>query len=135
MSHTSISPESMSEHNDKIYEKNHMGKINSIVDSIYIDAVNFANSGDETVYIYDLPQNDIPIDFYRKNIAEIINGIKKLFPDCSVEYKNLMMVRGRDGELYNISKANENIIPGVTKPIPSIIRPATTIEYIVLDWS
>lgn len=135
MSHTYISSESTSGLNDKIYEKNRMGKINNIVDTIYVDAVNFANSGDETVYIYDLSQHDSHLDFYRTNMAEIINGIKKLFPDCSVEYKTLTMVRGRDGELYNISKIDENIVPGVTKPIPCNIRPAACIEYIVLDWS
>lgn len=160
MSLTPVSRESMRAYRAKNLEEarikleeTHKKRINNIVTEIYNGAINTANKTDDSRYLYKLPQavntpplvvygklysqsqNEVPIDFYRTNLVEIINDVKILFPDCSVEHKTVTMVTGRDGKLYDISKIDENIVPGITRPIPCITRAATSMEYIVVDWS
>lgn len=161
MSLTPVSRESMREYRAKNLEEArikleeaHKKRINNIVTEIYNGAINTANKTDDSRYLYKLPHavntppplvvygklysqshNEVPIDFYRTNLVEIINGVQMLFPDSSVKHTTITMVGVRDGKLYDISKIDENIVPGVTKPIPCITRAAAVEDYIVVDWT
>jgi len=129
MSHTPISRESMRGLKAKIQEEDRIAGINNIVDYIYRDAVNFAKSRDDSKYLYDLSHHGTPLDFYRTNMAEIISGIKSLFPDCFVEYTTLTTVTARNGKKYDISKIDKDNISDIRG------RPTEIGEYIVVDWS
>ena len=129
MSHTPISRESMRGLKAKIQEEDRIARINSIVDYIYRDAVNFAKSRDDSKYLYDLSVHGTSLDFYRRNIIEIISAVKSLFPDCSVEYTTLTTVTVRNGKKYDISKIDIHNISDIRG------RPTEIGEYIVVDWS
>jgi len=142
---TPISREYMRSYRSKPLENLNRELINNIVYEIYWGAVNASKT--DSQYHYPLPMDNAavpplivygqlyPLTRDRILLVEIINGVKILFPDCSVEHKTVTMVTGRDGKLYDISKIDKNIIPGITRPIPCITRAATSMEYIVVDWS
>jgi len=70
-------------------EEMRLEKINIRVRHIYIQAVNAAESFGFTSYNYPIDQWRNPnagYDFYINNMKEILDGLQKLFPDCSINY-------------------------------------------------
>jgi len=86
---------------------------------IYSSAVRAGESGD-TSY-----KHHMPMDQHKEFIPRVIDGLKELFPDCSVEFASLS--RGADGKLYDISKMDEKFIGFINKQ--------QTQHSIVIDWS
>jgi len=113
----------------KRLEEERINRINIAVDYIYRDAVRSATHTDDSKYIYDLSDYSAPFDFCRINMAEIIKGLKSLFPDCVVEYTSLTTVTARNGKKYDISKNDNSHRPDIQG------RPIKIGEYIVVDWS
>jgi hypothetical protein len=66
-----------------------------------------------------------PANVFTTSMADILNGLQELFPDCLVEHK--MLVRGPDGKMYDISKMDKAVLP--------FIRGYQEQAYIVIDWS
>lgn len=140
MSHTPISRDSMRIRRTQKLEEQRKNQINQTVSGIYQRALGIAESTDDSRYLYALPdvknmcrRNRCPIDesppeFHRTNMAEILAGVKSLFPDCSVENKTITMATTRDGKTYDISKIDEKLKPFIADP-------GRSIEYIVVDWS
>lgn len=68
-----------------------------------------------------------PEDAYyiKNNINDVIDGLKKLFPECSIEYKALS--RGTDGRMYDIKDIDQKMMPFINQQFNQ--------ECIVIDWS
>jgi len=148
MSLTPFSREAMRELKINKDEEAHIMKINSVVKQIYEETVRFAERNQETVYKINmsnrgyyhikLPSNSnslsyhdlhIPREYVTEHMEEILTHLHSLFPDCSVEYKKVSMVRGRDGKEYDISEMDNKMRPFID------VRQARTEEHIVIDWT
>ena len=103
-------------------EQNRVNQINQIVNQIYSTAINQARTQIITSYNHQMNQRD---PFFEKNKDDIINGLKTLFPDCSVEYK--MLSRGNDGQMYDITNIDEKMRPFINRQHDQ--------AHIVVDWS
>ena len=104
-------------------EKKRMEFIKTLVRDVYNGAVNDAKYTDKTSCSYALTNRES--EFIVKNIAEILERLQELFPDCAVEHT--LMAQGRNGKLYNVARLADEVIPFVTG-----IKPCS---YIVIDWS
>jgi len=111
-----------------IMKKTH---IESIVKHIYHAALSKATTSSskshkEEICVntrdYTMHVNNIP--FERAQIPDILEKLQTLFPDCSVEHKNLS--RGHDGKLYDVSKL-EGVLPFVNRQKDQ--------ACFVVDWS
>lgn len=89
MSLTPISRDSMLIRRAQKLEEQRKNKINETVKEIYHNAVSVAESTEDSKYLYHLPGIHIQYgkyDFHRTNMAEILDGLRTLFPGCSVEH-------------------------------------------------
>jgi hypothetical protein len=103
-------------------ERQRLDHISQMVRDIYVHAVSMAEISSETVYKYKVNTNQ---PFMQQNMSDILNGLKTLFPDCTVEHS--FFVRGNDGQMYDISKMDEKMRP--------FINPQNGQSTIVIDWS
>jgi hypothetical protein len=74
----------------------------------------------DTSYKYAVQQG-----LEKTTIADIVNGLQEVFPDCSVMHT--LLARGKNGKLYDISKIDDTILP--------LINVALNESYIVIDWT
>ena len=148
MSLTPFSRENMRDLKAQKDEESHIMKINSVVKQLYEETVRFAERKQETVYKINmsnrgyyhvkLPSNsnslyyhdlDIPREYVKAHMDEILIHLCRLFPDCGVEYKMVSMARGRDGKEYDISTLDDKLRAFID------MRQARTEEFIVIDWT
>ena len=108
----------------KTDEKNRLQQIDRVVSTIQQQAIQKATVSTETSFQLEVRGIYHP-PFVTENKDGILNGIRKLFPDCSVEYKTL--TRGNDGKMYDISKMDQAMLPFINKQQSQ--------EFIVIDWS
>ena len=117
-------------------EKLRSEKVNKCVNEIYRQSVQMAGSSTNTSYSLNINPNNHRIvlnnintnseyNFYKDNMEEILSGLQRLFPDCSVRLSN--MCTGNDGKRYDISKMDEKMLP--------FINHKNAFECIVVDWS
>ena len=113
-------------------------KVNACISKVYSDIIYTAKRSIETSYYYMLPSvpvsNSTP-EFHRENKEDILNGLRTLFPDCSVEYSALTLIQGPDGKLYDISKMDEKVMQFAFHPSYRNNRNTSQELYIVIDWS
>ena len=81
-----------------------------------------ATTNIKTSYNHQINQCD---SFFENNKDDIINGLKILFPDCSIDYK--MLSRGNDGQMYDITNIDEKMRPFINRQHDQ--------AHIVIDWS
>ena len=148
MSLTPFSRENMRDLKAQKDEEAHIMKINSVVKQLYEETVRFAERNEETVYKINmsnrgyyhvkLPSNsnslyyhdlDIPREYVKAHMDEILIHLCRLFPDCSIEYKKVSMVWGRDGKEHDISTLDDKLRAFID------MRQARTEEIIVIDWT
>lgn len=132
---------------NEIDEKFRMANVNRIVNEIYAAALNAAKTTTESSYHHLIPKASIyPIPgtgplrtatltvrdprkdveaFYISNMYDILEGLKRLFPDCTVEYK--MLTRGQDGKMYDIASLDEKVLP--------FLKRQSDQAYVVVDWT
>jgi hypothetical protein len=129
-------------------EEAHIMKINLVVKQLYEETVRFAEINEETQYkinminkFYNsikLPSNSnslynhnlqITTEYVREHMEEILTHLRRLFPDCSVEYKKVTLVKGRDGREYDVTTMDSILKSFVD------MRIARTEECIVIDWT
>ena len=108
----------------KTDEQNRLNNINQIVNTIYSNVTNQAKTQTITSYKHQLQQQFDPI-FCEKNKDDIINNLKILFPDCSIDYK--MLSRGNDGQMHDITNIDEKMKPFINRQHAQ--------AHIVIDWS
>ena len=128
MSFTPMSKESMQKLKAEEDEKNRNKKIKEIVSNIYNNAICMAKTTSNTSFQYEIPKNNwnngLDI-FYMNNKDEIVKILQELFTDCSVSFS--ILSRGNDGNMYDISKMDEKVIPFINRQFDK--------SYIVIDWS
>jgi hypothetical protein len=124
MSYTPLSREYLRSLKAKQDEESKEKKIVGFVQRIYESSVNFAKTNSDTVFKYNIANQNV-IDC----IDEILRRLRILFPDSRVEYKKIIMARGRDGKDYDLS-----IIDDTLKQFIGL-RHASTTENIVIDYS
>jgi hypothetical protein len=119
-------------------------KVNACISKVYSDIIHKAKTSIETSYYYMLPSvpvsnsTHLPVphpEFHRENKEDILNGLRTLFPDCSVEYSALTLIQGQDGKLYDISKMDEKVMQFAFHPSYRNNRNTSQELYIVIDWS
>jgi hypothetical protein len=66
-----------------------------------------------------------PDPFYIKNMPDILAGLQKLFPDCSVSHT--LLCQGKDGKMYDVAKLDDSILPFVDRALDQ--------SYIVINWA
>ncbi len=148
MSLTPFSRDAMRELKGAKDEEAHILMINSVVKQLYEETVRFAERTRETFYKINminksynsskLPSNsntlyyhdlNIPREYVREHMEEILTHLRRLFPDCSVEYKKVSMARGRDGIEYDITTMDNILLSFID------VRQGRTEEYIMIDWT
>jgi len=105
----------------KTDEKKRLEQVNYLVNNIYRTLIDQATTNIKTSYNHRI-QDTL---FFEKNKDDIINGLKTLFPDCSIDYK--MLQRGNDGQIYDITNIDEKIKPFTNRQLAQ--------AHIVIDWS
>lgn len=136
MSHMPMSRASMQALRSIKIEEDRINKLNHIISEIYTKTIGTAEQTNDTRFIHKLPEYSVDMninpfynyDFYKNNIAEIIYNLQMLFPDCSVGHTNITMAITHDGNMYDISKMDDNL-----KSFIRYIQPSK--EYIIIDWS
>ena len=148
MSLTPFSRQTMRGLKEQKDEEAHIMKINSVVKQLYEETVRFAEINEETQYKINMinkfynsikiPSNSnslynhnlqITTEYVREHMEEILTHLRRLFPDCSIEYKKVSMVRGRDGREYDVTTMDSILKSFVD------MRMARTEECIVIDWT
>ena len=124
MSLTPVSREHLRSLKNQRDEEIRIEKINNYVRHIYSSAVNKAQSSTDTYYQYTRIDESM-----RKNMQEILDTLKSLFPDCRVEYQHT--IGGNDGKLYDINNLDESLRQILLNPSYN----TKVHEQIVIEWS
>jgi chloramphenicol 3-O-phosphotransferase len=122
MSLTPVSREHLRSLKRQKDEEVRISQLNQYVRHIYSSAINKAQTSTEAYYIHR--QID---EFMKKNMPEILDSLKTLFPDCLIEYQNT--IEGNDGKVYDMNKLDENI----RKILLSCSHKIN--ERIMIEWS
>lgn len=83
-----------------LYEKETELKINQYLIEFYTELIEVSKKTGDTVYAYPFNSQD---PFIIENMPKILEEIKEVFPDCSIQYS----VQGRNGEMVILTEANE----------------------------
>jgi hypothetical protein len=107
-------------------------QINHIIKTVYSSAICKANTTSETSDHCELQNIPLGLGYGEKRLIfdtrdkeEIRQGLRRLFPDCSIEYKNLIH-NTFDGKFVDVS----TIDPQVLQQNRGRVR-----ECIVIDWT
>jgi hypothetical protein len=124
-----ISRDSMRLRRTQTLEAQRKQQIKNTAEMIYRNAVHAAENTEDSKYVYQLPVinrgQDDKSEFHRANMVEILDEVRSLFPDCSVEHTR--MATAHDGKTYDVSKIDEKLKP--------FIMQHRIVECIVVDWS
>ena len=105
-------------------EESRLREINSIVNEIYTRTIRNAEQTSDLSFKFPIQH-----PAYEKNITDILSALQLLFPECSVEYKNLC--QGLDGKWYDISLIDDMMKQFINMKNSHI----QTQKNIVIDWS
>lgn len=101
-------------------EKQRLYKVSLAVYQIYGNARITAETTGATSYKYNVVDH-----FQIQNMTDILDSLRILFPDSSVEYS--LFVRGNDGQMHDLSKMDEKVRP--------FVNMQQSQNNIVIDWS
>lgn len=117
----------------KAEEENRLGQIDRIVGLIYSNAVYMATTTASTTFqcspqqiANTIQHGGMPLAFDTRDKEEILEGVRKVFPDCSVNYKRLIQT-GKDGKFIDISMVDSEVL--------LLINSGTPRDCIVIDWT
>jgi len=105
-----------------IYD-NRLKRVNEYVTTIYTHVVRRAKETDDTSFKYQFYAENF--DMFDIFMNDIVNGVKDLFPGCSVKHTTFYM--GVDGKMHDIIQIDEPTLHGISRKGCK--------EYIVIDWS
>ena len=97
MSFEPISPENIQELQKLLEEKEKVLKITEFLMDFYTEAIDVIKRTSYSMYAHPFNSND---PFMIENIAEILEEIKEIFPDCSVKH----FIWGRHGEMVIVTE-------------------------------
>ena len=101
-------------------EKQRVYRVNQHIQQIYNQIVHEAEQKGATSYKFRV-NSSISI----QDMPDVLDGLRTLFLDSSVEHS--LLVRGNDGQMYDVSKMDEKMRPFVNTQQGQ--------QYIVIDWS
>lgn len=101
-------------------EKIRLYQVSRTVYQIYGEARSAAETTGATSYKYKVVDS-----FQIHNMTDILDSLRILFPDSSVEYS--LFVRGNDGQMHDLSKMDEKVRP--------FVNMQQSQNNIVIDWS
>lgn len=104
-------------------EEERIRQVEQHVVGIYQMAIQVASTSTIPQYIYDVAQRP----FISANIGDILNSLRALFPDCSVEFKSVTMAMGPDRQMHDISTLDEKAL--------IFIGNRQVKQCITIDWS
>lgn len=119
----------------KVEEEARLQRVNSIIGNIYNYATSVAKNGDMS-HKFAIPKTHVnihtgrhqtygPDPFYLENMVDILDGLRNLFPECTVSHSTLS--QGTDGKFYDISTLDEKVLPFINRALDQ--------SFIVIDWS
>ena len=149
MSYSRSFMQNLHEHtNKKIRDE----KIDRLVKSIYKDALQFAERNPTKVFVFDFSQpytyfgelliqsitnmGDYSIRVQLKkedildNMKESLCCLESIFPECTISYKTVSIVKGKDGNDYDISTLDDYLRQLILDPTK--VRKS---DCIVIDWT
>jgi len=83
-----------------LYEKERQLKINQYLIEFYTEVIEMYKKTGDTTHVHPFDSQD---PFIIENMPTILEEIKEIFPDCSIQYS----VQGRNGEMVILTEANE----------------------------
>lgn len=101
-------------------EKQRLHQVSRAVHQIYGDSMRAAETTGATSY-----KHKVVDTFQIQNITDILDDLRILFPDSTVEYS--LFVRGNDGQMHDLSKMDEKMRP--------FVNMQKSQNNIVIDWS
>lgn len=84
-----------------LHEKETEFKINQYLIEFYTGVIDVYKKTGDTTYIHPVDSRD---PFMAENISRIIEEIKEIFPDCSVQN----YIQGRNGNMVIVTEVTEN---------------------------
>jgi hypothetical protein len=117
----------------KVEEEKRMKQVKDYARSIYDAAVYQAQRTTDSVYKCMTPMTQSvtrpvtysPSEFHTKNMPDILQELKEMFPGCLVKHARL--VKAQDGKMYDMDSIDEKVLP--------FIDQSQSQEYITVDWS
>jgi len=97
MSRKTISGRSVEEIEKLLEEKEKVLKITEFLMDFYTEAIDVIKTTSHSMYAHPFNSDD---PFMIENIAEILEEIKQIFPDCSVKH----FIGGRHGEMVIVTE-------------------------------
>jgi len=123
---TPMSRDEMRQLKTKTDEAARVQRVEQIVRTIYSLAIQIARASTNTQYIYDMSHQPC-FPLITANMDDILRGLQSLFPDCSVEFKNVTMAMGPDRQMHDISTLDEKAL--------IFIGNRQVKECIIIDWT
>jgi hypothetical protein len=123
MSLTPYSAEALRELRATSIYENRLKRVNEYVTTIYTHVVRRAKETEDTSFKYQFYAENF--DMFDIFMNDIVNGVKDLFPGCSVKHTTFYM--GVDGKMHDIIQIDEPTLHGISRKGCK--------EYIVIDWS
>jgi hypothetical protein len=115
---------------DKTDEENRVRQVEQCVERMYTCAINtaktFTSSQWRAEFYNGQCREGFDGMFVIKNINDILSGLRRLFPDCSVEFKSVSVAMGPDRKMHDISNLDKNIL--------MFLGNTGVKQYIVISW-
>lgn len=119
--------------NSQTEEDIRLKQIDKCVYNIYNSVIRTATIQNKTIFEHWVPiiknnkdNHTLTLEpFYEKNMPDIIEKLKVLFPDSNVHYK--VLSRGQDGNMYDTTDIDNRIQPFINRERDQ--------AYIIVDWS
>lgn len=117
----------------KLEEEQRINQVKAYARSIYDAALHQARGTTESVYKCMTPMTQSltrpvkysPSEFHTKNMPDILQELRDMFPQCLVKHARL--VKAQDGKMYDMDTIDEKVLP--------FIDQSQSQEYITVDWT
>jgi len=109
----------------KEIEEVRLKKVNQVIDNIYNSVVGISKTSTNKSYKYYCNLPGAEATFFEDNKNDILNGLRALFPDSTIEFK--FFLRDNNQQVKEFSVIDESMRQYVTRQYNN--------DYINIDWS
>lgn len=109
----------------KEIEDNRRRQINEIIDMIYTSVVGISKTSTNKSYKFYCNLPGYGITFFEDNKTDILNGLRTLFPDSTIEFK--FFLRDNNQQIKEFTQIDEAMKQYVTRQYNN--------DFINIDWS
>ena len=100
-------------------------KVNQVIDNIYNSVIGISKTSTTKSYKFYCNLPGYETTFFEDNKNDILNGLRVLFPDSTIEFK--FFLRDNKEQIKEFSVIDESMRQYVTRQYNS--------DYINIDWS